>query len=136
MTRPGVQMDWLLKGLVEDVPGARHALVLTADGLRLAHYAVDEAVADRLAAICAGLQSLSGAVAELFPGADQRTRMIVIEVGGGFFYVMAASEGAFLAVVADDGVDAGLMGRQMRDLVVRIGEHLASPARRGGPVTP
>lgn len=132
MIRPQMQMDWLLKGLVEDVPGARHALVLTADGLRLAHYAVSEDVADRLAAICAGLQSLSAAVAEMFPGADQRTRMIVIEVGGGFFYVMAASQGVFLAVVADDGVDAGLVGRQMRDLVVRIGEHLTSPARREG----
>ena len=117
---------------MDGVPGARHALVLTGDGLRLAHYAVDEDVADRLAAICAGLQSLSSAVAEMFPGGDQRTRMIVIEVGGGFFYVMAAGEGAFLAVVADEGVDAGLMGRQMRDLVVRIGEHLASPARREG----
>jgi predicted regulator of Ras-like GTPase activity (Roadblock/LC7/MglB family) len=125
-------MDWLLKGLVDGVPGARHALVLTADGLRLAHHAVDEAVADRLAAICAGLQSLSSAVAEMFPGSDQRTRMIVIEVSGGFFYVMAAGVGAFLAVVADEGVDAGLMGRQMRDLVVRIGEHLASPARQEG----
>ncbi|WP_190276750.1 roadblock/LC7 domain-containing protein [Catenulispora acidiphila] len=127
-----MQLDWLLQGLVDGVPGARHALVLTGDGLRLAHYAVDEDVADRLAAICAGLQSLSSAVAEMFPGGDQRTRMIVIEVGGGYFYVMAAGEGAFLAVVADDGVDAGLMGRQMRDLVVRIGEHLASPARREG----
>ncbi|WP_370365550.1 roadblock/LC7 domain-containing protein [Catenulispora sp. GP43] len=125
-------MDWLLQGLVDGVPGARHALVLTADGMRLAHYAVEEDVADRLAAICAGLQSLSAAVAEMFPGADQRTRMIVIEVGGGFFYVMAAGEGAYVAVVADEGVDAGLMGRQLRDLVVRIGEHLASPARREG----
>lgn len=132
MIRSQMQLDWLLQGLVDGVPGARHALVLTGDGLRLAHYAVDEDVADRLAAICAGLQSLSSAVAEMFPGEDQRTRMIVIEVGGGYFSVMAAGEGAFLAVVADDGVDAGLMGRQMRDLVVRIGEHLASPARREG----
>lgn len=130
MIRPQMQMDWLLQGLVDGVPGARHALVLTADGMRLAHYAVEEDVADRLAAICAGLQSLSSAVAEMFPGGDQRMRMIVIEVGGGFFYVMAAGEGAFVAVVADEGVDAGLMGRQLRDLVVRIGEHLASPARR------
>ena len=126
-----MQLDGLLKGLVEDVPGARHALVLSADGLRLAHYAVEEAVADRLAAICAGLQSLSSAVAETFPSADQRTRAIVIEVGGGFFYVMAAGRGVFLAVVADDGVDAGLMARQMRDVVVRIGDHVAGPVRCG-----
>ncbi len=56
-------------------------------------------------------------------------RLVVIEVNGGFFYMMAAGLGAYLAVLADDGVDAGLMGQSMRDLVARIGEHLTSPPR-------
>ncbi|SFK07969.1 roadblock/LC7 domain-containing protein [Streptomyces pini] len=33
------------------------------------------------------------------------------------------------SVAADEGVDAGLMSRRMRDLVIRIGDHLASPPR-------
>ena len=37
--------------------------------------------------------------------------MVVIEIDGGFFYLMAAGAGAYLAVLADEGVDAGLMGQ-------------------------
>jgi predicted regulator of Ras-like GTPase activity (Roadblock/LC7/MglB family) len=125
-------MDWMLKDLSDSVPGTRHVIVLTADGLRMAQYGTDEDTADRLAAACAGLQSLSAAVATEFPQGDKRMRLIVIEVGGGFFYLMAAGARAYLAVLADEGVDAGLMGQRMRDLVARIGEHLTSPPRADG----
>jgi predicted regulator of Ras-like GTPase activity (Roadblock/LC7/MglB family) len=122
-------MDWMLKDLAESVPGTRHVIVLTADGLRMAQYNTDVDTADRLSAACAGLQSLSAAVGAEFPQGDKRMRLVVIEVGGGFFYLMAAGAGAYLAVLADEGVDAGLMGQQMRNLVARIGEHLTSPPR-------
>jgi predicted regulator of Ras-like GTPase activity (Roadblock/LC7/MglB family) len=59
-------------------------------------------------------------------------RLVVIEMSGGFFYLMAAGPGAYLAVLADEGVDAGLMGQRMRDLVARIGAHLSSPPRTDG----
>jgi predicted regulator of Ras-like GTPase activity (Roadblock/LC7/MglB family) len=127
-------MDWMLKDLADSVPGTRHVIVLTSDGLRMAQFGADTDTADRLAAACAGLQSLSAAVASEFPEGDKRMRMVVIEVGGGFFYLMAAGARAYLAVLADEGVDAGLMGQQMRDLVARIGEHLTSPPRVEGPV--
>jgi predicted regulator of Ras-like GTPase activity (Roadblock/LC7/MglB family) len=47
---------------------------------------------------------------------------------------MAAGAGAYLAVLADEEVDAGLMGQQMRSVVARIGEHLTSPPRLDGTV--
>ncbi|MCK9894508.1 roadblock/LC7 domain-containing protein [Frankia sp. AgB32] len=122
-------MDWMLKDLADSVPGTRHVIVLTSDGLRMAQYNTSVDTADRLAAACAGLQSLSAAVATEFPLGDRRMRLVVIEVGGGFFYLMAAGARAYLAVLADEGVDAGLMGQQMRSLVARIGEHLTSPQR-------
>lgn len=122
-------MDWMLKDLADGVPGTRHVVVLTADGLRMAQYATDDDTADRLAAACAGLQSLSGAIAAMFPRGDHKMRLVVIEAGGGFFYLMAAGAGAYLAVLADEGVDAGLMGQQMRDLVARIGAHLTGAPR-------
>jgi predicted regulator of Ras-like GTPase activity (Roadblock/LC7/MglB family) len=59
-------------------------------------------------------------------------RMVVIEMSGGFFYLMSAGPRAYLAVLAGEGVDAGLMGQRMRDLVARIGEHLTTPARVDG----
>ncbi|MEV5592596.1 roadblock/LC7 domain-containing protein [Streptomyces sp. NPDC052496] len=125
-------MDWMLKDLAESVPQTRHVVVLSSDGLRMAQYGTDTDTADRLAAACAGLQSLAGAVSAEFPHSDGRMRMVVIELDGGFFYLMAAGAGAYLAVLADEGVDAGLIGQRMRDLVARIGEHLSSPPRHDG----
>ncbi|MFC0601486.1 roadblock/LC7 domain-containing protein [Streptomyces palmae] len=135
MTRQRYNMDWMLKDLATSVPQTRHVVVLSSDGLCMAQYGTDTDTADRLAAACAGLQSLSVAVAGEFPHGDGRMRLVVIEVDGGFFYLMAAGAGAFLAVLADDGVDAGLMGQRMRDLVARLGEHLTSPPRVDGLVT-
>ncbi|MCM2391980.1 roadblock/LC7 domain-containing protein [Streptomyces albipurpureus] len=123
-------MDWMLKDLAEGVPQTRHVVVLSADGLRMAQFGADTDTADRLAAACAGLQSLAGAVAAELPGSDGRMHLVVIEMNGGFFYLMAAGAGAYLAVLADEGVDAGLMGQRMRDLVLRIGEHLSTPPRQ------
>ncbi|MFI6846309.1 roadblock/LC7 domain-containing protein [Kitasatospora sp. NBC_00085] len=124
-------MDWMLKDLAESVPYTRHVIVLSADGLRIAQHGADTDTADRLAAACAGLQSLAGAVGHEFPYGDGRMRLVVIEMGGGFFYLMAAGARAYLAVLADEGVDAGLVGQRMRDLVARIGEHLTTPPRNG-----
>jgi predicted regulator of Ras-like GTPase activity (Roadblock/LC7/MglB family) len=124
-------MDWMLKDLADGVPHTRHIIVLSADGLRMAQHGTDTDTADRLAAACAGLQSLAAAVGHEFPEGDGRMRLVVIEVSGGFFYLMAAGARAYLAVLADDGVDAGLVGQRMRDLVARIGEHLSTPPRNG-----
>ncbi|MEV8098627.1 roadblock/LC7 domain-containing protein [Kitasatospora sp. NPDC085879] len=124
-------MDWMLKELANSVPHTRHIIVLSADGLRMAQYGTDPDTADRLAAACAGLQSLATAVGHEFPHGDGRMRLVVIEVSGGFFYLMSAGARAYLAVLADEGVDAGLMGQRMRDLVARIGEHLSTPPRNG-----
>ncbi|MFB9367820.1 roadblock/LC7 domain-containing protein [Kitasatospora sp. NPDC001664] len=122
-------MDWMLKELAEGVPQTRNVVVLSSDGLRMAQYGADTDTADRLAAACAGLQSLATAIGTEFPHGDGRMRLVVIEISGGFFYLMAAGARAYLAVLADEGVDAGLMGQRMRDLVARIGEHLSTPVR-------
>ncbi|GAB2697483.1 roadblock/LC7 domain-containing protein [Kitasatospora kifunensis] len=131
MIQQRTNMDWMLKDLADGVPHTRHIIVLSADGLRMAQHGTDTDTADRLAAACAGLQSLAAAVGHEFPEGDGRMRLVVIEVSGGFFYLMAAGARAYLAVLADDGVDAGLVGQRMRDLVARIGEHLSTPPRNG-----
>lgn len=125
-------MDWMLRDLAESVPETRHVVVLSSDGLRMAQHGTEPDTADRLAAACAGLQSLAKSIASVFPDSNGKMRMLVIEVSGGFFYLMAAGAGAYLAVAADEGVDAGLMGQRMRDLVARIGAHLTSPPRSDG----
>ncbi|MGX2998165.1 roadblock/LC7 domain-containing protein [Streptomyces sp. JNUCC 64] len=132
MIQQRANFDWMLKELADGVPQTRQVVVLSADGLRIARYGGEPDAADRLAAACAGLQSLATAVGAEIPDSDGRMRMVIIEVSGGYFYLMAAGAGAFLAVLADDTVDAGLMSSRMRDLVVRIGAHLTSPPRRDG----
>ena len=125
-------LDWLLKELADGVPGIHQIVVLSADGLRIARYGGDPDAADRVAAACAGLQSLAGAVAAEMPDSDGRMRMVIIEVDGGYFYMMEAGPGAYLAVLSDVVAEAGLMSNRMRDLVIRIGDHLTSPPRRSG----
>ncbi|MEI5099630.1 roadblock/LC7 domain-containing protein [Streptomyces sp. PmtG] len=132
MIQQRANFDWMLKELADGVPQTRQIVVLSADGLRIARHGGDPDGADRLAAACAGLQSLAAAVATEIPESDGKMRMVIIEVNGGYFYMMAAGAGAYLAVLADETVDAGLIGNRMRDLVVRIGAHLTSPPRRDG----
>ena len=74
--------DWMLKELSDGVYGTRQVVVLSADGLRIARYGGDPDAADRIAAACAGLQSLAGAVASEIPDSDGKMRMVIIEIDG------------------------------------------------------
>nr|WP_307846731.1 roadblock/LC7 domain-containing protein [Actinospica durhamensis] len=133
MNRLRPELDWMLEDLVATVPGTRQVMVLSGDGLRMAHRGADVEFADRLAAACAGVQSLSAAIAQMHPGESREVRLVVVESANGFFFLMAAGPGAYLAALADAGVDAGLMGQQMRDLVARLGDHLATGPRAPEP---
>jgi predicted regulator of Ras-like GTPase activity (Roadblock/LC7/MglB family) len=124
--------DWMLKDLNDGVPGIEMIVVLSADGLRIARYGGDPDTADRVAAACAGLQSLTTAVAREIPGSTGEMKLVVVEVDGGYFYLMAAGANAYLAVLSDVRCEPGHMAARMRDLVVRIGAHLTSPPRRNG----
>ena len=124
--------DWMLQDLAKGVPGIQMIVVLSADGLRIARYGGDPDAADRVAAACAGLQSLASAVAHEIPDSDGRMKLVIIEINGGYFYLMAAGPNAYLAVLSDVVAEPGLMSNRMRDLVVRIGAHLTSPPRRNG----
>jgi predicted regulator of Ras-like GTPase activity (Roadblock/LC7/MglB family) len=124
--------DWMLKDLYDRVPGIEMIVVLSADGLRIARYAGDPDAADRVAAACAGLQSLAAAVAQEIPSSDGEMKLVIIEVNRGYFYLMAAGANAYLAVLSDIRTEPGLMSHHMRDVVIRIGAHLTSPPRRNG----
>jgi predicted regulator of Ras-like GTPase activity (Roadblock/LC7/MglB family) len=124
--------DWMLKDLADGVPGIEMIVVLSSDGLRIARHGGDPDAADRLAAACAGVQSLAGAVAQELPGSSGEMKLVVIEIDAGYFYLMSAGANAYLAVLADVVCEPGRMSGRMRDLVVRIGAHLTSPPRRNG----
>ncbi|AJF70183.1 dynein regulation protein LC7 [Streptomyces vietnamensis] len=122
-------MDWILTDLLGEVPYVRHVVALSSDGLCIGQANTAPDTADAIAAACSGIQSLARAIAQMFPEGDGSTHMVGIEADGGYFSLMAAGPGAYLAVLADQEVDAGLLGSRMRTLVTRIGHYMTSPPR-------
>ncbi|TDD60245.1 roadblock/LC7 domain-containing protein [Actinomadura darangshiensis] len=116
------------------VPGVIHALVATADGLvkQRSDGLADDA-AERLAAACAGLNSVAQSVAKEHVG-DGVMRRVVLELTGAALFVRGAGDGSHLAVLTDTTVDPGLIAQQMGAQVLKIGEsNLSTPARNPGP---
>jgi uncharacterized protein len=127
-TVDGRQLDWLLVDFVRGTAGTRHALVVSTDGLRLAaSQAIDEALGDQLAAVTAGLVSLTQGVAGSFDAGA--VRQTIVEMAGGYLFVTAISEGSLLTVFAERHCDMGMIGYEMTLLADRVG-HLLTPDRR------
>ncbi|MER8014178.1 roadblock/LC7 domain-containing protein [Streptomyces griseoluteus] len=122
---------WLLQNLLEQTPGARHALVLSRDGLKLCwtpDLAADQA--DQLAAICSGLQALSHGASVEFGDGSGGVLHAMTAFHGGLLCIVGAGEGAHLAVVAAEDADPGRLGEEMTGLVDKIGEHLRAAPRQ------
>ena len=131
MTSTDTSLDWLLENLRHRTPGIRHVLVLSRDGLKMCHTReLDVDRADQLAAISAGIQSLSLSASAEF-GDATGSGQAMLEYGGGLLLILGAGEGAHLAVIAGTEADVGLVARHMNQLVDRIGTHLTAEPRRG-----
>lgn len=125
-------LDWLLDGLVDQVSGTRHAVVLSDDGLVISRSRTIERVdAERLAAIATGQQSLARGVGQLFSGGP--VHQIIVEMAGLWLFVIAAGRGTHLAVVASQEVDAELMSVAMHTLVQQVGRKLGTASRTPQP---
>ncbi|MCX4550157.1 roadblock/LC7 domain-containing protein [Streptomyces sp. NBC_01387] len=124
------RLNWLLESLLERTPGTRHALVLSRDGLKLCRtpgLSVDQA--DQLAAISAGIQSLSHGASMEFGDGSGGVRTAMAEFYGGVLFIVEAGDGAHLSVIADESADVGLIGHNMSELVEQLGEHLSAEPR-------
>lgn len=121
-------LSWLMQDLVDRVDDVQHAVVLSADGLRLASsHGIGRDDAEHLSAVASGMQSLARSVGKRFPvGVIQQT---VIQYDKGFVFVMAAGHGACLTVLAAPDADAGLVAYEMAMLITRAEEHLAAQPR-------
>ncbi|MDI6101960.1 roadblock/LC7 domain-containing protein [Actinoplanes sp. NEAU-A12] len=127
-TKQSANLTWLLDDLVERVPTAQQAVVLSADGLMLgSSAAMDREDAEHLSAMAAGFQSLAkGASRHFDAGAVRQT---VVEMEEAFLFVTAAGQGACLAVLASADADLGLIAYEMAMLVTRVGQTMAAPER-------
>lgn len=126
------RLDWLLNAFTDRVDGVRHSVVVSGDGLLLgASRALSPQRADELAAIVAGLVSLTHSVAgTLTAGPVERT---VVQMHRNLLFVMVIGEGdsvASLASLAIDGCDVDQVAFEMISLVGRAGEVLATTGRR------
>ena len=120
--------SWLLASFAEETPGVAHAIAVSSDGLLLAASRdLPRDRADQLAAITSGLVSLTqGAAGLLEAGAVLQN---VVEMDGGFLFLMSISNGSALAALAARNCDVGQVGYEMALLVERVGTAL-SPVPR------
>lgn len=137
MTTANQSLVWLLEQLLQRTPGAKHAVVLSRDGLKLcwtSGLSVDKA--DQLAAIASGIASLSGAASVEFGNGTGSVRHAMTEFDGGLLLIIEAGDGAHLTVLAGDDADAGIIGHNMHELVEQLGDNLVAeprdPVRQAG----
>lgn len=118
LSTEAVNFGWLLDNFVRTVPGTRHTLVVSADGLLMAMSEnLDRTSGDQMAAIVAGMSSLTrGAARQLKAG---EVRQAIVEMDELFLFLMSVSNGSVLSVIADASCDVGLIGYEMAMLVSR-----------------
>jgi predicted regulator of Ras-like GTPase activity (Roadblock/LC7/MglB family) len=122
------ELDWLLDDMVQRVREARHAVVLSNDGLAVgASSGLERADAEHLAAVASGFHSLAKGAGRHFGAGGVRQTMV--EMDDGFLFVAAAGNGSCLAVLTAATADIGLVAYEMARLVKRVGEHLGTPLR-------
>ncbi|MFI5779387.1 roadblock/LC7 domain-containing protein [Nocardia sp. NPDC051570] len=121
------KLAWMLEDLT--VPGVRFAVLLSEDGLRIAHsgqISVDNA--ERFAAAASGLRSLGKALGE-FAGAANSVRQNMTEYDHGMIFITAAGEGALIGVSTTPDVDVSLIAHRMNELAARVGRELGALPR-------
>ncbi|MFF3460654.1 roadblock/LC7 domain-containing protein [Streptomyces sp. NPDC002730] len=122
------QLDLLLTGLVQQVSHARHALVVSEDGLVVSKStAFPRPESERLAAAVSGLISLGRSTCADFNGGA--VLQTLIEMRDGFLIVTSAGVGAHLAVLTTAQVDVGVTAFEMNMLVKKIGKFLSAAPR-------
>ncbi|MCP2275459.1 roadblock/LC7 domain-containing protein [Nocardia amikacinitolerans] len=123
------KLGWLLEDL--SIPGVRFAVLLSDDGLRIAHskgIARDDA--ERFAAAASGLRSLGKALGEFCGGPETGLRQNMTEYDDGMIFITAAGEGALLGVSTTADIDVSLIAHRMNELAGRVGHELGSQSRQ------
>jgi predicted regulator of Ras-like GTPase activity (Roadblock/LC7/MglB family) len=121
-------LNWLVGNFARATPGVAHAMVISADGLPVAiSERLDRARADQLAAIGSGLASLTIGASRCFDGG--LVKQCVVEMEGGFMFIMSISDGSCLAVLAASNCNVGVVAYEMAVLVARAGDVLTPSLR-------
>jgi len=123
LTTDIAEFHWLLEQFVDSTAGVREATAVSSDGFLLASSAgAGRDNAEQLAAVTAGLASLTKGAAEMF--AMQAVEQVLVEMTGGHLIISTISDGSAMAILCDKQADLGMVGYQMTLLVDRIGPTL------------
>lgn len=126
--RQSDDLGWFLDDFVVRVADVTHTIVVSADGILLAHSStLPVANADQLSAIASGLASLSDAAASTFDAGRMAHACVEMELG--YLLVMAMGEGAHLAVLATPDCELGLLAYETSLLVEQVGDRLTPELR-------
>lgn len=119
---------WLITDFVRRVPGAAHAVVVSADGLLIAaSEGLPRERAEQLSAVASGLVSLTLGASRCFEGGT--VHQTVVEMERGYLFLMSISDGSCLAVLAAPTADIGTVAYEMTLLVDRVGQQLTPELR-------
>lgn len=114
------QFHWLLEQFVSQTAGVQEAITVSSDGLLLtASSASTNENSEQLAAVTAGLTSLTRGAADMFN--MESVEQVLVEMSGGHMFVASISDGSSLAVLANKDADLGLVGYEMALLIDRVG---------------
>ncbi|MFC9620159.1 roadblock/LC7 domain-containing protein [Streptomyces sp. NPDC056930] len=127
----GTTLDGLLAGFLTRTPHTLCVVLVSPDGLKIAH-AGETDKPEQLAASIGGLSSLSrgsvrGGVRQLIVEGDIES-LFVMRAGSA---AEPATVGTLLGVVVDSEADPGVIGWEMDSLIKSLAEHLSTKARTG-----
>lgn len=128
-------LSWMLDDIVNNVPGARHAVLLSADGLpRASTEGLGERDLVTISTAMSGIQALSRATAPFVGTAPAASwTQTIIEFQHGWIFLIGAGQGAYLAAAAEPHVDMQQISYRMHRLVARLGHNMTSAPRVDGP---
>ena len=128
-------LDRLITGFTERVPGVVRALAVSSDGVPVA--ASDRMQPDQLEKLCAitcGLAALAGAAARIFDDGGVIQSLVAMERGA--FVIMAIDGGSSLAVLTTAEADLEQVAYEMTILVAEAGSLFTPPVRDTGSAAP
>lgn len=120
-------LSWMLEDIVANVPKARHAVLLSADGLpRGATDGMAQKDVRTISAAMAGMQSLSRATSHFAgDGPDRQWNQTIIEFQHGWIFLISAGRGAFLAAAAQHDADIEDFTTRLHRVAPRLGAYLS-----------
>ncbi|CAM5461527.1 MULTISPECIES: roadblock/LC7 domain-containing protein [Streptomyces] len=122
-------LSWVLNDVLE-VRGARHAVLVSGDGLLLQRSDdISRDDAETNAAAMSSMQSLSRAVSGFVGSGNGVWKQTLMEYDGGWIFLSAAGQGAYLAVSAAPDVDMEAVSFRMQKTVVALSKAMSVAPR-------